>query len=332
MFAYTAKQQGTVISKTANGIIVEYKDGSKKGVNLGRIFGKSEGSVYPHDIISKLEIGDKFNKGDAIAYNSGFFEQDILDPKKIVIKNAMVVKTALFESNQTFEDSSSISKKVSGMLSAKTTKIKSITIGFNQNIHNVVEVGKEVKHNDTLMIIEDEITSNKSFDEESLATLKKLSNQSPTSKYNGVIDKIEVYYHGNKEDMSNGLKLLADKSDKQLAAFNKANNLPVITGQVNDEYRVSGVPLSLDKAEIRIYITINTSAGIADKGVFANQLKSIFGEVMDYKMTTESGDEIDALFGYRSIAARITLSPELIGTTTTLLKVIGKEAVKIYRG
>ena len=43
------------------------------------------------------------------------------------------------------------------------------------------------------------------------------------------------------------------------------------------------------------------------------------------------GDEIEAIFGYRSIEARIVLSPIVIGTTTTLLKIIGRNAAKLYR-
>ncbi len=48
-------------------------------------------------------------------------------------------------------------------------------------------------------------------------------------------------------------------------------------------------------------------------------------------MTSEYGDEIDAIFGYRSIEARIVLSPIIIGTTSTLLKVIGRNATQLYR-
>lgn len=53
---------------------------------------------------------------------------------------------------------------------------------------------------------------------------------------------------------------------------------------------------------------------------------------MSTSMHTESGEKIDAVFGYRSIAARIVTSSVLMGTTATLLKVISKKAVDIYRG
>lgn len=49
-------------------------------------------------------------------------------------------------------------------------------------------------------------------------------------------------------------------------------------------------------------------------------------------MSTESGEIIDAVFGGKSVDDRIVNSPAIIGTTNTLLKVISKKAVEIYRG
>ena len=333
MFAYSAEASGKVISKNELGIVVEYVDGKKKGVTLGRRFGKAEGSVYPHEIYSPLEVNQNFEAGDVIAYNTGFFEPDMLDPKRVVWKTATIVKTALYESVQTFEDSSSISKRVSDLLSAKTTKIKSITVDFKQQVHRVVKVGTEVEPDTFLCIIEDETTVGTDiFDEETLDTLKKLSSNAPKAKVKGVVEKIEVFYHGDKEDMSPTLRSLAATSDKVLSDANKSVGKKSTTGQVDSDYRVEGKPLAMDRAEIKIYITVTNRALTGDKGVFANQMKSVFGEVMDYPMTTESGEPIDAVFGYKSIFNRIVHSPNIIGTTTTLLKVLAKRAVSMYRG
>lgn len=332
LFAYNAKQDGKIVSLDTKGIVVQYADGSQKGVELGRIYGKAEGSVYPHNVVTDLKVGDKVIKGDNIAYNSGFFERDMLDPKRVVMKNSMVIKVALQETNQTHEDSCAISGRVSGMTTASTTKMKSVTVSFKQNLHSVASFGQEIKPNDILMVLEDEITSTGQFDEASLAVLADLSKQAIKSKYDGVLDRIEVYYHGSKEDMSPSLKALSDKSDKALAAVCKATNTSVITGEVNDEYRVGGTRLGLDKAEIKLYITINTASSVGDKVVFANQMKSVIGEVMDYDVHTESGERVDAIFGFRSIMARVVNSPFIIGTTTTLLKKVAEKAVKVYKG
>lgn len=332
MFCTTARKDGKVISLTDSGILIQYSDGETKGVNLGRQFGKAEGSIYPHDIVTKMKLNQSFKKGAVIAYNTGFFEEDFLDSSQVVMKLGIVAKCALYEGSQTFEDSSTISNKVSKLLTAKTTKVKSITVNFKQNLIDVVEVGKKVGPKDILMIIEDEITASGQFNEASLKTLKKLSNQAPKAGYEGTIDKIEVLYNGDKADMTPSLKKLADRSDKVIIDNCKSTGKPVFNGAVTEDYRISGVPLTIDKAEIKIYLTIETKSAVGDKSVFANQMKSVIGEVMNYKMTTEDGEEIDAVFGYRSILNRVVNSPFILGTSITLLKLIGKNAVKIYRG
>jgi hypothetical protein len=82
---------------------------------------------------------------------------------------------------------------------------------------------------------------------------------------------------------------------------------------------------------IQIYITADVPAGVGDKGVFANQMKTVFGKVMEQELKTESGTVIDCVFGYKSVYDRIVNSPAIIGTTTTLLDVIAKRAVAAYK-
>lgn len=331
MFAVTAKQNGKVLSKTNLGIIVEYEDGNRNGVSLGRNYGKAEGSYYPFDIITNLNVNDIFTKGDIIAYNTGFFEKDLFNPKRVVMKNSLSVKTVLYETLETHEDSSAISKEYALKLSSYTTKVKSIVVDFNQNLVSMVKPQQNISASDTLVIIEDEITSKSSFDEESLSVLKKLSNQAPVAKYDGIVDRIEVYYHGDKEDMSSSLLELTNTSDKLFSTRAKSSNNPSVSGRVNDDYLVAGNPLLLNKAEIKIYITVFNTPSVGDKVVFGNQMKSTFGAILNNEMHTESGDKVEAAFGYRSILARAVNSPLLIGTTTTLLKVITKKAVEMYR-
>ena len=209
--------------------------------------------------------GTVFTKGTPIAYNTGFFEKDFLDPSSLCLKSNMLVKTVLWESSQTHEDSSSISKDLSAKMSTKTTKVKNITVDFKQNILNIVKVGQSLHPNDLYCIIEDAVTSTTDhFDEASLAILRKLSKQTPYSKYEGTVDRIEVFYNGDKEDMSSSLRTIADTSDKLLKDKAVATNSIVVTGRVNDDYRVEGTPLSLDKAVINIYVTISTKAGVGD--------------------------------------------------------------------
>jgi hypothetical protein len=194
-------------------------------------------------------------------------------------------------------------------------------------------MGQIVKPDDILFYIENESTANTDiFDDKSIEILKRISSQAPRAKINAVVDRIEMFYHGDKEDMSPSLRQLADLCDKMLRNREGAQLGKNVTGQVDQDYRVAGKPLLLDTVEFRVYLTSENKAAIGDKGVFANQMKSVVGEVFDYDLHTEQGEEIDAIFGFRSISARIVLSPVILGTTTTLLQFIAKKAVSIYKG
>lgn len=332
LFALSAKKAGIVVSMSEHGVVVKYDDGEVKGYELGRRFGNAAGLTVPHNVTSALKVGQRFNVGDMICHNDGFFEKDLLNPNNVVWKAGILVKTVLLESTATLEDSSAISARAAALLTTKATKVKTVVASFDQSVRRLVKVGDQVESENILCIIEDAVTANSGlFDEESLDTLRVLSAQTPQAKTKGIVERVEVFYHGEKEDMSDSLKAIANAGDRDMAKRNVAAGKKPFTGSVDEGFRVDGNPLALDTVAIRIYITGEVAAGVGDKGVFANQMKTVFGEIMSGEVTSESGKVIDAIFGQKSIADRIVLSPEVIGTTATLLDVIGKKALKAYR-
>lgn len=265
LFAYTAKKPGFVKSIDSKGIIVEYEDKEIQGFQIGRRFGSSGGLTIPHEIVTPLKLNDKFKVGDAIVYNDGFFEPDFFDPKKIVLKNSMNVKTVLWESYQTLEDASSISRRLSDKLSTRITKVKDIIVSFDQSVSKLVKVGDITNADTVLCIIEDAITANNNlFNETSIDTLRLISAQAPKAHVKGIVEKIEVFYHGDKEDMSDSLKKLANENDKRLKEYAISTGSPVYTGSVDSGLRIDNDPLSLDNLCIRIYISSNVGAGVGD--------------------------------------------------------------------
>lgn len=334
LFAYTAKSNGKIIALEDDHVTVEYENGEKRNVELGRRFGVSAGTVLPHQVRCDLKLGETVQKGDVIAYNTNYFERDILNPKQVLWKAGLLVRTAIAESTDTLEDSSAISERVAKLLSTKVTKVRNISLKFEQVIRNLVKPNAKTDLASILCTIEDPVTANNDlFDEHSLDALKMLGAQTPRAKYSGVVERIEVFYNGDKDDMSESLRELANTSDRLMRKRAKAQGRGSnITGSVDSSFRVEGTPLEVDNLVIKVYITADVPAGVGDKGVFGNQMKTIFGRVFSGVYTTESGNEIDAIFGYQSISARIVLSPEIIGTTTVLQEVIGLQAAKIYRG
>ena len=333
IFAYAAKNDGEVVSVDEKGIVVKYVDGSTKGVELGIVFGRAEGTIYPHRIKTLMSVGQKFLKDDVIAYNSGFFEEDFMHPGQIIMKSSLVVETVIMEAPETLEDASGISLEFSKLLTTSITKEITAIVDFKQGIGKPMKAGASLVPTDILFIVEEETTAGTDiFDERSLETLAKITNKAPKAKVYGRVDKIEVFYNGDKNDMSPSLRAMADASDRDLKALSKSTGKPVITGEVNDEYRVGGTPITLDKAVVRYYVTVDRSSGVGDKGVFCNQLKSTHSEVFDFSMMTESGIKLGAKFGAIPIGARIVCSPDIIGTTQTLLEVGLSRALDLYDG
>ena len=332
MFAVTAKKPGKVISVGPEGMKVQYEDGEAQGIELGRRFGNAAGLVVPHQIRTGMSAGQTFSPGDVIAYNEGFFEPDILNPANVVMKTGVSIKTVFMENPMTLEDSSAISKETAALLMTKQTKVRTIVVNFDQEVHKLRKVGDEVGSDDILCVIEDAVTAgNRLFDEASLDTLRVLSAQTPQAKAKGVIERVDVFYHGEVDDMSATLTKIVAATDAQRVRRARAGGKKVFTGSVDEAFRVEGNPLQLDTAAIQIYITSDVPAGVGDKGVFGNQLKTVFGAVLERDMVTESGVKIGAVFGAKSVADRIVSSPELIGTTTTILDVIAAKGVEIYK-
>ncbi len=331
LFCYTARKPGKVISLSETGMVVEYTDGETKGIELGRRFGKAGGLTIPHEVLTGLRIGQSFKEGDTLCYNSGFFEPDVLNPAQMVYKGGVMARVALFESPLTLEDSSAISTKLAGRMTTKSTKIRDIVVKFDQVISNLVKQGDSVESESILCIIEDAVMVNtKLFDQQALDTLRGFDAHQPKAKSKGVVERFEVFYHGDKEDMSESLRALANSADRDLSRRSRSAGKPAYTGSTDDDFRADGNPLVLDTMAIRIYITTDVIAGIGDKGVFGNQMKTVIGEVFDAPIYGDSGQEIDAYFGQKSIGDRIVSSPEFMGTLAMNLEFIGEEAVRLY--
>jgi hypothetical protein len=132
--------------------------------------------------------------------------------------------------------------------------------------------------------------------------------------------------------MSPTLRKLASRLDRELYDETKGTSNENSTGRVTSEYRVGGKNLNMDTLELKVYIRVRLTQAIGDKGVFANQMKSVISDVYTNTITTESGERIDAVFSYRGMLNRIVNSPILIGTTNRLLKHVSKQVADIYFG
>lgn len=265
-FATIASDDGVVTSVNDYGMVVKYKNGEEKVVELGRHFGKSGKMIVPHDVITKLKVGDKVKAGDTIAYNPAWFTDDPYHPGKLAYRYGTLQRVALMEHPYTFEDSIAISKKMAIDTKVKTTVQKEVVVKFEQSIHRLAVPGTYVKVDDPLCIIEDSITTDTGmFDNDSIDILRNLGAAVPKSAVEGKVDKVEIYYSGDIEDMSDTLAKYTRISDRVLINQRKALGKEAFTGEVDETYRVDGNPLMVDTAVIVFSITTDGDLGVGDK-------------------------------------------------------------------
>lgn len=331
-FALSAKLQGEVIKVSSKRIVVRYSDESKDGANLGIKHGSVAGEYVAHKMFTDLKKGDKFAKGDLIAWDEYFFERDIFNHNNLVMLTGVPAVIALAETNDTLEDGSAISEELGIKLTTTMTKRKTFLLRFDQSLSNVLNVGDEVEYATPLLTI-----SNSDIEEEvsraALAVLSKLSSASPKAGFSGTITKMDLIYMGNTDDMSSSLKDLAIAFDKHKASEKTELGGPrASTNQVSNSMFFGGERIEQDTLAISFYIDEEFASGVGDKTVFGNQLKTIHGRVMSGVNETESGIPLDALFGLRSVFARIVGSSFIAGTGNRLLRHGSLEFVRILRG
>lgn len=264
LYASMAEEDGEVISVTDKQLLIKYKSGATKVIKVGVQYGRMEGSVYPHSLVTDLTIGKKFKKDAALAYNENFFEKDWLDSSKLLMKMSKNVTVALTANDETYEDGCSVSSTLSGDMTTYVIEEKIFIIESTKNIVNLVPIGSKIDPNTTLFSVVDETTDYNNLSETSVDLLQNLATMSPRAKVYGEVEKYEIKYNGEVADMSPTFRKLANQLDKNLHSETKNTEYEASNNRVTDEYRSEGKNLNVDTLEFKIYVRVQLGLGIGD--------------------------------------------------------------------
>lgn len=332
IFASTASDKGEVVKVTKDVIDVKYADGKVVGYKLGKTHGTAAGVSYPYQLETNLKVGDKVEPGDNIVHNTSFFETDRYTKGQVNWKAGTLGRIAFMDNIDTLEDGSVISKRLADELVSSIAEIRTITFRFDQVVTDLVKVGAQVDIDSILCIIQDAEVAALSTDDEVSETLKKFSSNTPRAKYVGAISKIECYYHGDIEDMSDSVRELVTGFDNERIRQAKALGLKPTTGQDDGSLRISGSMLEPMHVALRIYLDRDLICGVGDKLVYFNQMKTVISNVMEGENYCEDGTPLDIQFAKNAVDARQVVSPILNSTTTMLLRKLSEHVVDLYRG
>lgn len=332
LYAFPARQDGKIIRLTENVIEVKYADGTTDTCQLGKLFGVSTGKTMPHEMICDLKANASFKAGDILAFNKLFFKRDWLNPTQVGVMMGAPARVALKETEDTYEDASSMSKEMAKRNTTIKTKVKDILVNFDDTVSDLVKVGAEVGYNTKLCTIRSAVGTLGDKKSEGLEGLQALGDGVPLAQVDGVIEHIEVLYCGD-------LSLASDSVGKIIRAENRRRKSLAVdlkkgptTGEILEPTYIANNYVNKETVLIRVYVSYKAEMRAGDKLVVDGPLKSVPGNVFNGNVTTFRGVPIDMKFSYAGIMNRITLSPEYAGLLNLIMNQIGLNAVTIGYG
>ena len=216
----------------------------------------------------KIKKGYKFKDGEVLAKNSSFFRND----EGSSLSLGRLTKISMCSSDATYEDSAFISDGFADAMTSEITMQKTVTLGVNTNVLQIVKKGQEIKSGESLLTFEhsfEDAATAKLFDNihsDDLAVFQDLSKNVVKSKYTGVIEDVVIYYNKPVEEMTPSLqKVLKDyiKDAQKRESLVKDSSVIIKNTKVLEGNKIKGQ--DVDGILIEFYITYKDVLGVGDK-------------------------------------------------------------------
>lgn len=358
-FAFKAKKAGVVKDIKDNIVFLQYSDGTTDFIDLSLSIEKNGGSGYY--ISNQLKLDDKVKKGykfkelDILAYNDKFFSNNDIKGDK-GFKMGALKKIAILNDQETFEDSTSLSRETAEDLGTEVVMKKQVILDKNANIDlkSIVKVGDNVVSGESLIVYEEGFDKDMSKVLGSIRAdlqddISEFGKKPVKSKYSGEIVDIKIYYNCEYDEMSSSLKKLINSYKSDIDKKNKIikQNAPdaysPITVHSVEKYesydgKIKGVTVD-DGVLIEFYVRYLDVMSVGDKLTNFCALKSIACKIYDEPKFTEFRPEepLGAELGTRSYMARMTGSIIVNSFTNKVLielaracKAINAEDEEVY--
>ena len=334
-FAYKAKMKGKIIELTDEYILVEYTDGTKDFVNLIESIEKnSDGGYYVPlklDAAEKLRVGSIIKENQILAYDKDSFSNSLGETDNIAYNVGKLAKVAVLNTDEAFEDSGIISKKLADNLATRVDQKYDMILDKDTILYDIVKVGDHVEAGHPIMVwqapFEDEDANSLIRVLSDKEDVSELGKRKLVSEVTGVITAIKIFRTIEVDELSDSLKKLVNNYERPLKQlYKKLKDNKLDTSQVPAHYVLPATG-KLKKAQdailIEIYVEYQDSVGIGDKIVYysANKAveKNIFPEGLEPYTDYRPNEKIDAILGETSIMKRMVSSINHIGTINKMV-------------
>ena len=352
-FAYKAKEAGVVTEITNEEMVVTYNipipttEGTSYTSEIislkNEVKKNSDGGFYiTLKLDTDLKVGDRFKKGEIIAYDKASFTDDYGDSENLAYNLGVLAKIAILNTDEGFEDSTAVSDWLSEAMATDVVVEDDKDLSKNTNVYSMVKVGQEVQEGDPLIIFQN------SFDEKDANLLLKnitdpdfvsdLGRIRLKSKYTGVIQDIKIYRTCEIDEMSESLQKIVTDYEKGIKAKKKLYQKYKTPGEnlLDPDYKMQPTGImknNTDGVKIVFYIRYNDKLSVGDKVVAqsANKgvVKNIFPKGLEPFSETNPNESIHALFAARSFNARMVTSVWTSGAINKCMIELDKQVKEI---
>lgn len=338
-FAFKAKSEGKIKEiKPDEYIIVEYKNGKKDYINLKETVEKnSDGGFFVPLKLSKMEglkVGDNVQPGQILAYDKTSFSNSVGESDNIAYNIGKLVKVAIINTDEGFEDSGVCSERLSKKLSSRIIKKVDHVIDKDANVFKMAKVGDLVEVEDPLIIWQ-----NPHDDEEVDSLLRimganstkeevsELGRKSIKSIMSGKVADIKIYRTVELDELSPSLKKIVKEYEAPIIDLKKkleSEGLPSTDLPATYKLAPEGkLKKSQEAILIEFYLEYTDTVAIGDKITYFSANKAIIKNILpDNKAPYTNfrpNEPLDAFLSQTSVDKRMVSSLIVQGSINKLL-------------
>lgn len=335
-FAINAEDDGEIVDASKDYIVVKYKNGKFRTIDLTMSINKNAASGFYIDtqLITNKKLGDKVKKNEIIAWDNRAFAKKGND-LDVSMRLGPLVKIAIVPEWDIYEDSAPITHAASERMASNMIMPVTVKLNKDSYVSQIAKVGDKIEAGQSVITFddyhEDLDVANllKELREDLEEEIIENSATTKKSKYTGTIVDIKMYTTVELEELSDSLREIISgywktikKREKVLdkyknsddCNFYKSGNLITESSSVvkpDSSGKVKGEKID-DGVLIIFYIAFKDVMSRGDKLASEFALKSITSHVIDKGLEPYSefkpDESIDLIVAPLSISARKTPS------------------------
>ena len=347
-FAIVAEEDGKVIDNADGFMIIEYKSGKKRAIEIQDRYhsNPSSGFYVNNKLVPNVELNQSFKKNEILAYHEKFFTKDIDGVIRLNI--GPIAKVAFISTFFTYEDSGMMTESFSKKLATSLTMCETIKLDATANVETMVKVGDEVEIGDPVLVLGLGDTGDKSVDNflkafrsDTNSSIMDAAKRTFNAKHAGKIVDIKMYTTKSLDKLSPSLyelfskhfeenekrRRILDKYDKSTSVYKLDVMYDRPTGPVKGQ-QIKGITTDV---YIEIFIEHEDLQSIGDKCVAFAASKQVIGEMVPVGQEPFSElhpeEEVSIFISARSILKRMIPSAAVTSVANKIL-IETKRAIK----